>query len=171
MNRLKIYKTILDQLARIKEQLLRGAYKPRPVKRAEIPKQDGKGIRKLGIPCVVDRFIQQAVMQVLQNGFDPKFSEQSYGFRPGRSAHQAVSQAQNIQAQGYEYVVDIDIEKFFDRINHDRLMSVLRQKIHDLRVITLIRSFLMRESWMVDCLSKRMKALLREGPCHRFYQI
>lgn len=101
----------------IRAQLLEGTYQPRPVKRVEIPKPDG-GIRKLGVPCVVDRLIQQAMLQVLQERWDPTFSELSYGFRPGRSAHQAVVQAQRYIAEGYNVVVDLDLEKFFDRVNH-----------------------------------------------------
>ena len=104
----------------IRSQLLSGTYQPQPVKRVEIPKPDG-GVRKLGVPCVVDRLIQQALLQVLQERWDPTFSEHSYGFRPGRSAHQAVAQAQQYVAEGYSVVVDLDLEKFFDRVNHDRL--------------------------------------------------
>ena len=99
----------------IRSQLLKGTYQPQPVKRIEIPKPDG-GVRKLGVPCVVDRLIQQALLQVLQEQWDPTFSEHSYGFRPGRSAHQAVAQAQCYIAEGYSYVVDIDLERFFDRV-------------------------------------------------------
>ena len=106
----------------IRSQLLRGTYQPLPVKRVEIPKPDG-GIRKLGVPCVVDRLIQQALLQVLQKRWNPTFSEHSYGFRPGRSAHQAVAQAQRYIAEGYGVVVDLDLEKFFDRVNHDMLMA------------------------------------------------
>lgn len=124
-----------------REELLRGAYRPTPVKRVEIPKPGG-GKRKLGVPTVLDRFIQQAVMQVLQRRFDPTFSEHSFGFRPRRSAHQAVAQAQHYVAQGYRYVVDLDLEKFFDRVNHDRLMSRLAVRITDKRVLRLIRAFL-----------------------------
>ena len=125
----------------IREQLLSGTYAPKPVKRVEIPKPDG-GVRKLGVPCVVDRLIQQAVLQVLQEQWDPTFSEHSYGFRPGRSAHQAVAQAQQYVAVGYAYVVDIDLEKFFDRVNHDVLMARVAARIPDKRVLKLIRAFL-----------------------------
>jgi RNA-directed DNA polymerase len=125
----------------IREQLLSGSYKPQPVKRVEIPKPDG-GMRKLGIPTVLDRFIQQAVMQVLQRSWDRTFSEQSYGFRPGRSAHQAVAKAQQYIAEGYSWVVDLDLEKFFDRVNHDKLMAKLARRISDKRLLKLVRAFL-----------------------------
>ncbi|HET7438304.1 MAG TPA: group II intron reverse transcriptase/maturase, partial [Nitrospira sp.] len=125
----------------IRSQLLAGAYQPLPVKRVEIPKPDG-GVRKLGVPCVVDRLIQQALLQVLQKGWDPTFSEHSYGFRPGRSAHQAVAQAQRYVAEGYNIVVDLDLEKFFDRVNHDILMARVAERVADKRVLKLIRAFL-----------------------------
>jgi RNA-directed DNA polymerase len=124
-----------------RKELLEGSYVPLPVKRVEIPKPDG-GMRKLGIPTVTDRFIQQALAQVLQREYDPTFSDSSFGFRPKRSAQDAISRALEIQREGYEYVVDIDLEKFFDRVNHDKLMNKLRRDIADKRVLKLIRSYL-----------------------------
>ena len=125
----------------VKKQLLSGEYKPKPVRRVEIPKRDG-GVRKLGIPTVLDRCIQQATMQVLQEEYDKTFSNKSFGFRPGKSAHEAVRKAQEYIAEGNAYVVDIDLEKFFDRVNHDRLMSRIAVKIKDKRLLKLIRAYL-----------------------------
>jgi RNA-directed DNA polymerase len=126
----------------IREQLMSGTYTPQPVRRMEIPKPDGEGVRKLGIPTVLDRFIQQAVMQVLQRRWDRTFSERSYGFRPGRSAQQAVAQAQQYIAAGYDWCVDLDLEKFFDRVNHDKLMGRIAKRVADKRLLKLIRAFL-----------------------------
>src|SRR5215470_4872780 len=126
----------------IREQLLSGTYAPQPVRRVEIAKPDGGGMRKLGIPTTLDRFVQQAVLQVLQRQWDPTFSEHSYGFRPGRSAKQAVHEAQQYIAEGYRWVVDLDLEKFFDRVHHDRLMAAVAERVADKRMLKLIRAFL-----------------------------
>ena len=126
---------------RIRGELLNGGYMPQPVKRVTIPKPGG-GVRDLGVPVALDRFIQQAVLQVLTPLFDPAFSPHSYGFRPGRSAHQAVAQAKAYIAEGYAWVVDFDLEKFFDRVNHDTLMGRLAKRIEDKRLLKLIRRYL-----------------------------
>src|SRR5277367_2036097 len=125
----------------IKDQLLQGRYQPQPVRRVKIPKPAG-GTRNLGIPNVVDRVIQQAILQQLQPLWDPTFSKHSYGFRPGRSARQAVTQAQAYVIEGYRFVVDIDLAKFFDRVNHDRLMAAVAARVADRRLLRLIRSYL-----------------------------
>lgn len=127
---------------RIKSKLLSGCYQPEPVRRVEIPKPGGKGTRQLGIPTVLDRLIQQALHQVLQPVFDPYFSDSSYGFRPGRSAHQAVLAAREYVVSGRSWVVDMDLEKFFDRVNHDILMSRLARRVKDRRVLGLVRRYL-----------------------------
>jgi RNA-directed DNA polymerase len=125
----------------IRTRLMEGTYKPQAVKRVKIPKTGG-GERELGIPTVLDRFIQQAVLQILQRRWDPTFSESSYGFRPGRRAHQAVAKAQEHIEEGNGWVVDIDLEKFFDRVNHDRLMARVAERVKDKRLLRLIRSYL-----------------------------
>jgi RNA-directed DNA polymerase len=126
----------------IREQLLSGTYQPQPIKRVEIDKPDGGGVRKLGVPVVLDRFIQQAVLQVLQKRWDRTFSDHSYGFRPGRSAHQAVARAQQYVTEGYRWVIDLDLEKFFDRVCHDKLMARIAERVSDKRLLKLIRAFL-----------------------------
>lgn len=132
----------------IKEHLLSGSYHPKPVRKVEIPKPSG-GVRQLGIPCVVDRLIQQCVLQILQPLWDPTFHPMSFGFRPKRSAHQAICQAQKYVEEGRKFVVDVDIEKFFDRVNHDILMDRVAKRIKDKRVIDLIRRYL-TSGMMVD---------------------
>lgn len=119
---------------RLREELLAGRYQPKQVRQQEIPKKDG-GVRKLGIPTVLDRFIQQCMLQVLQPRFDPSFSQHSYGFRPGRSAHDAIRAAQRFIQEGRRWVVDIDLEAFFDRVNHDVLMGRLAKRIADRRLL------------------------------------
>jgi RNA-directed DNA polymerase len=146
----------------IREQLLTGRYQPSVVQRVEIPKPDG-GVRQLGIPTVLDRVIQQAVLQVLQPRIDPTFSEHSYGFRPARSAHQAVCEAQRVVQSGRRWVVDVDLEKFFDRVNHDVLMGRVAKHVADRRVLTLIRHYLeagmMVDGWSRSDTRERRKAV------------
>jgi RNA-directed DNA polymerase len=143
---------------RIKEELLTGNYQPQPVLKVEIPKPGGRGMRMLGIPTVVDRLIQQALQQVLSPLFEPRFSESSYGFRPQRSAHQAVLKARQYVREGRRWVVDIDLEKFFDRVNHDILMSRLARRIKDKRVLRLIRRYL-----QAGMMSNGLTTVRREG--------
>ena len=146
-----------------REQLLSGDYVPQPIRAVEIPKPSG-GVRTLGIPTVVDRLIQQAVLQVLQPPFDVTFSDSSFGFRPGRSAQQAVKQAHGYIASGYRWVVDLDLEKFFDRVNHDLLMGRLARRIQDKRILTLIRCYLQAGLLAGGVLSPRAEGTPQGGP-------
>lgn len=148
---------------RIREQLLSGQYRPQPIKQVLISKPGG-GTRKLGIPTVVDRFIQQATLQVLSPIFDPTFSAYSYGFRPGRGAHQAVKQAKRYIAEGYGWVVDLDLEKFFDRVNHDILMGRLAKRIEDKRMLRLIRLYLQAGVMVNGVVQERYEGTPQGGP-------
>jgi RNA-directed DNA polymerase len=147
----------------IRERILSGTYQPIPVRRVEIPKPGG-GVRNLGVPTVLDRLIQQAILQVLQEICDPDFSKHSYGFRPGRSAHQAVYQAQCYLRRGYSWVVDIDIEKFFDRVNHDLLINRLRKYVKDRRVLRLINLYLESGVMIGEMMEATLEGTPQGGP-------
>jgi len=138
-----------EELAQLKAELLDWSYKPQPVRRVEIPKPGGKGVRLLGVPCIRDRIVQASLKILLEPIFDPEFSESSYGFRPGRNQKQAVQEAQKIVQSGKEFVVDIDLSKFFDRINHDRLIARIKQKVTDKRIYRLI-GMTLRSGVMVE---------------------
>jgi group II intron reverse transcriptase/maturase len=147
----------------LREQLLAGTYEPQPVKRRTIPKSGG-GERELGIPTVLDRFIQQAMLQVLQPRFDPTFSQHSHGFRPGRRAHDAVREAQRYVQQGKSWVVDVELETFFDRVNHDVLMGRLAKRIEDRRMLRLIRHYLEAGIMLNGVVVERHEGTPQGGP-------
>lgn len=156
-------KHLAEHWFEIREQLLEGTYQPTPVREQEIPKSGG-GVRKLGIPTALDRFIQQAILQVLQPRFDPTFSEHSHGFRPGRRAHDAVCEAQRYIQGGRRWVVDVDLEKFFDRVNHDVLMGRLEKRIADKRMLRLIRRYLEAGIMVNGVVAERQEGTPQGGP-------
>ncbi len=154
----------------IREQVLTGRYQPSAVKEQQIPKGGG-GVRKLGIPTVLDRFIQQAMLQVLQPMIDPSFSEHSYGFRPKRSAHQAVKAARRFVQEGRRIVVDVDLSKFFDRANHDVLMGKLAGRISDKAMLRLIRRYLSAGVMVDGVVTERHEAHRKEGRSRRYWRM
>jgi RNA-directed DNA polymerase len=152
-----------DQWSRVKQELLQGLYKPKPVRKVEIGKPDG-GIRQLGIPCVLDRLIQQCILQVLQPQWDPTFHPNSYGFRPGKSAHQAVCQAQKLIQDGRKWCADVDLAKFFDLVNHDILMDRVSKRVKDVRLVKLIRRYLQAGIMDQGVCTERYEGTPQGGP-------
>ncbi|WP_442853809.1 group II intron reverse transcriptase/maturase, partial [Bacillus sp. FJAT-27916] len=154
---------LVENWSSIREAILEGTYEPMPVRRVEIPKPDG-GFRLLGIPTVTDRLIQQAIAQVVSKIYDPMFSEHSYGFRPNRSAHDAVRKAKGYIQEGYRWVVDMDLEKFFDKVNHDRLMSTLAKRIDEKPLLKLIRRYLQAGVMINGVVTSMEKGTPQGGP-------
>jgi len=156
-------KYLVEHWEALRAQLLAGTYQPKPVRRQSIPKPGG-GVRELGIPCVLDRFLQQAILQVLQPRFDPTFSPHSYGFRPGRNAHGAIREAQQYVQDGRRWVVDVDLEAFFDRVNHDVLMGRLAKRLADKRLLGLIRRYLEAGIMVHGVVIERYEGTPQGGP-------
>ncbi|WP_412177966.1 reverse transcriptase domain-containing protein [Paenibacillus terrae] len=157
-----------ENRAELLQSIRDGRYKPSPVRRKGISKPDGSGVRKLGIPTIVDRIIQQAIAQQLQPRFEPLFSDGSYGYRPGRSAQQAIRKVKAYAEQGYGYAVEIDLSKYFNTLNHKLFMNLLRKQIQDKRVTDLIKKYLKSGVMETEYAAKRKKALLRVGRCRSF---
>lgn len=160
----KLRAYLKDQWPRIREEILAETYSPQPVRKVEIPKPDGRGTRMLGIPTVLDRLIQQAMLQVLQPIFDPGFSDGSFGFRPGRGTHGAVARMRSLIASGRGWAVDLDLEKFFDRVNHDVLMARVVRRVKDKRVLRLIRRYLQAGMMEGGLVSSRVEGTPQGGP-------
>src|SRR5699024_6460910 len=154
---------ILETWHTIKTQIIEGTYEPQPARRVEIPKPDG-GVRLLGIPTVTDRLIQQAISQILSREYNPHFSENSYGFRPNRSAHDAIRKAKSYIKEGYRWVVDMDLEKFFDKVNHDRLMATLAKRIKERALLKLIRKYLQSGVMIGGVFSRTQEGTPQGGP-------
>lgn len=158
-----------EHMPAIRESILDGSYRPQPVKRAAVPKPDGSK-RNLGIPTVVDRTIQQAILQIIEPIIDPHFSNHSYGYRKGRNAHQAIEQAQRYYEEGFKVAVECDLKSYFDTIHHQRLQAFLEELIPEQVVLKLIWKFLRSEFWTKISISRRLRVLRKEAHSHRFSQ-